>query len=385
MDYDRYFGALAGWSEREFSTLIEKHHHVSYLTNGFNSEDPEIVELIEWRASQLTSEDREFARPFLRSELIAHLSEDTRAAIFLIAREITEEQQQQELARTLRLYSVAQDPVFESDPTIQSEVEKKNEMVSIANLRQSDRSGAFVRQRKRGRLNPVDLKLTSYVNPEIVNFITRNSPANTKILVRIDPDYPRFGTQLPVASYTQELPQMFLRILELVPFGVLLQAREWNLQKPEAICDDPNGAMHYSQGIRSLQMHRVNHIDFVDGYLEEIVDQSEIKINTTDGKIQTKYKGPVLGRMIHFDTRSTDDTLCGEVELMHLDLAINIYRGDVGRKRLETPMTTRVEASERIHVLKAVPLPLRLLPGIAYLFLWRSIPLVAREISNFSE
>lgn len=157
------------------------------------------------------------------------------------------------------------------------------------------------------------------------------------------------------------------------------------MDKPKSVAHDPLTAMHYVRGLRSLQMHRVNQVGYVDGYLEELVDQSEVSFDSADSEFRSNNRGPVLGRMIHFDTQAADETPCEEVDLIHLDLAINIYKGKTGSERLATPMSTRVEASERIHLLKGVPLSLKLLPAIAYLFLWRSLALVAQELGNSTD
>jgi hypothetical protein len=152
----------------------------------------------------------------------------------------------------------------------------------------------------------------------------------------------------------------------------LLRLKVLTAPPPVSLKEEPEAALEYfSRGLRSLQAFGSRGGDRAEIYLEELVDTSTVRLDPS-GELTAGSDGTIIGRMIHCDTTAPDATPCENVELFHLDLAINVYAGATGPKRLATPLGRRVEATDRIHLFKASPLPLSLLPGIAWLFFARS-------------
>lgn len=241
--------------------------------------------------------------------------------------------------------------------------------MSMANLRQDSRSSAFIFESDDSADGGAEVKLTSLINPELINFVRTHSTGSSEVEIRLDPDYPSPSADPPFATYTPELTRNFLDVLAGVPFGRLLQIKQWTVTMPDSAKPDARlAAEYFSSGLRALETTGFRSGDRAEVYFEELVDQSTVYIYDQDDTLKVRSDGPVIGRMIHCDTDATDQASCEDVTLYHLDLALNVYEGGTGWERLTTPLPKRVEASKRIHLFKAVPLSLKLLPGIACLF-----------------
>jgi hypothetical protein len=270
------------------------------------------------------------------------------------------------LRRSLERYRQS-DPVFSSGAKMLGFVSKRNEMVDARELRQERRSGLLA-------YGTSFVKVSGLLNPEILSFVRSHAPASTQIEVRLDPDYPGGPADPPFASYTPELPIEFLKLIADVPLSRFIQTRRWAVPIPGVGATDArNFAEYFAAGLRALETTAVHDGARTEIYFEEIEDAGGIYIDMRDGGLRERTEGPVLGRMIHFDTESKASSAARDVTLIHLDLALNVYDEGASRARLTTELPQRVEASRRIHLFKAAPLPMHLLPGIAFLFFraWR--------------
>ena len=66
--------------------------------------------------------------------------------------------------------------------------------------------------------------------------------------------------------------------------------------------------------------------------------------------------GMLIGRMIHLDAIDSYDTAFEEVRLSHLDLAVNIYRGDSIQDRMNSTLASGkriTDATIRTHLIRA--------------------------------
>jgi hypothetical protein len=164
--------------------------------------------------------------------------------------------------------------------------------------------------------------------------------------------------------------------MEGVPFNRLLSTWECLLAKPPFPQESSREAAwaaldFFVSGLRGLASWGFDDGDRAQGYFEEVVEEGWPATDPDSGKMIFKPTGRVIGRMIHFDTSMPRDTPWEDVRLDHLDLAINLYTGDVAQERLRTPVHQRIE-TRRTHIFKAAPIALKLLPGIACLFLRKS-------------
>jgi hypothetical protein len=364
-----YLDNLRVWAQRAIERRSEWHILFEFLESELETGNLELRSVINWREAQMTDQDRTAAAGFLDTGFFGHQTKAFRAAAFMVAMEIDRQRANQELSRALARYRPEDDPVFSAATGLEAEVNKRKTMVSMANLRQDSRSGAFIFEPDSSADSVAEVKLTSLINPELINFVRTHSAGTAEVGIRLDPDYPSPSADPPFATYTPELTPNFLDVLAGVPFGRLLQTKQWNVAMPDSAKPDARlAAEYFSSGLRALETTGFRNGDRAEVYFEELVDQSTVYIDDQDDTLKVRSDGPVIGRMIHCDTDATDQTPCEDVVFYHLDLAVNVYDGATGRERLKTPLPKRVEASKRIHLFKAAPLRLKLLPGIAYLF-----------------
>jgi hypothetical protein len=364
-----YLDKLRVWAQLAIERRSEWHILFEFLENELGSGNLELRSVINWREAQMTNQDHTTAAAFLGTGFFAPEIPAFRAAAFVVALEIDRQRTNQELSRALERYRPENDPVFSSAAGLEAEVNKRKTMVSMANLRQDSRSSAFIFESDDSTDGGTKVKLTSLINPELINFVRTHSAGRSEVEIRLDPDYPSPSADPPFATYTPELPPHFPAVLAGVSFGQFLQTKQWNVAMPDcANADARLAAEYFSGGLRALETTGFRNGDRAEVYFEELVDQSTVYIDDHDDTLKMRSDGPVIGRMIHCDTDATNQTPCEDVVLYHLDLAVNVYEGVTGGERLTTPLPKRVEASNRIHLFKGAPLPLNLLPGIAYLF-----------------
>lgn len=367
-----YFAMVEMWGRRQTITgEVAGYDPVAYLLDELARGRPEIARAIEVRQQLLTNEERNFANSLVDGGGLAGYSPDMTASILVASREMDRFRRDLDLSRTLDRYT-PNDPLLSTSPPIASRTSKRREMISLSQITQIGRSGLFMDDRGDPDSHGAGMKLTTWLDPELVNFVLKHTK-NGALEVRLDPDYPSASADPPMATRTQELPSHASSTLDGVPLERLLLNRTIRISRPVSIDEDPIAALdYYSSGLRSLDIAASFASDRTELYFEELVDLSHLQIDPVTQEIIVDEDGALIGRMIHCDTDAGRDALCNAIELFHLDLAINVYRGRRKQERLARDLTTRVEAERRIHILKASPIPLNLLPGIAFLYLTRS-------------
>jgi hypothetical protein len=371
-ELDIYLQLIESWAHRSIGELPDWIDPLRYLTQQLQNGNHEVSTAVACQEKLLTDEDMDFARPYIEGDILKGYPERRIAALLKLTSEMQGRRRQIELSRTLARYRPSEDALLLSNPTIAPALSKHREMVSVSMLQQIDRSAMFTFKEPEPQQEAATVKLTSFLNPEIVNFVRSKCPPSAALEVRLDPDYPSASADPPNATYTPPLHSNFSQVLTGVPLRKLLRLKVLTASPPMSLKQDPEAALEYfSRGLRSLQAFGSRDGDRAEIYLEELIDTSTVRLDRS-GELTTDTNGIIVGRMIHCDTTAPDATPCEQVQLFHLDLAINVYAGETGSKRLATPLSTRVEATERIHLFKVAPAPLSLLPGIAWLFFSRS-------------
>jgi hypothetical protein len=121
--------------------------------------------------------------------------------------------------------------------------------------------------------------------------------------------------------------------------------------------DDPEAYWEYHVvGLRRLetfaQRKKPDHLTFM---LEEL---------------QMLRDGLLIGRCIHLDTAAPLGTSPAKAEVLHVDLAINVYEGDVVQQRLNDDLSNGriVDASFRSHLLRAEQVPFNVAALLSLVF-----------------
>ena len=120
--------------------------------------------------------------------------------------------------------------------------------------------------------------------------------------------------------------------------------------------DDVTYLDYHSRGFRALEtITQRRNADHLTMMLEEL---------------QTLGDGLMIGRCIHLDTRAPHGTAPVDAEVLHVDLAINVFTGPKVAERLASPMHTheKVKACFRTHLLRAERVPFAVLTMLSNMF-----------------
>jgi hypothetical protein len=366
---DQYLQLIEEWGTRRLGDATDLFDPMNYLRRGVAQRDLRICSALQWRQNNLSSTDDAFVEPFIEAGMFGG---DPLAKGLLVASvEMNDSRRGKDLAASTLRYK-SDDPLSAETPGIESHWSKRKEMVSLSMLKQIERSGEFEFEGK-------PTKLTSLLNPEVVNFVASVVPRD-RIEVRLDPFYPSSHSDPPTGAHTPVLPEKCKELLFGVPFRNLLTTVRMPVQKP--LPQDGHGLIEYAAlGLRSLDVHWLATKGRAELYLEELSDTGRFGIDP-NGEVVELEPGVLLGRMIHCDTIADLDSPCDDVELIHLDLGFYVYRDDQKEERLARPPQSRVETKEHIHLFKVAPLRATMLPGIAWLFLEKSRRLLENYLKS---
>lgn len=351
--YLRYVGILAESSRAKGISAME------YIEDLWTAQDEELKRFLCWRHENFVLQDAVDAQGYLETGFFRGSDEGSRAAAFLLLFDVERKRRAIELEAALQRYG-EDDRLFQAEPRLFDEVEKKKQLVSMKALTQIDRSGALLYC---GEV----VKVAAFLNPEILNFLISNGIPSEAVDVRLDPTFPSQSATSPIASYTAELPNEFLRVLSGVPLANFFVPRDIRTSPASS---DPHEHLvdYYLNGVRRIELYGEIREKRANFFIEELTNESGIKISADTGEVMERSDGPLTGRLIHFDAFKSAGP-CEEITLSHLDLAIQLYKGPSVRRRMEGKARERIDPTLRIHLLKIRRLPLSMLPGIAYLFL----------------
>jgi hypothetical protein len=87
-------------------------------------------------------------------------------------------------------------------------------------------------------------------------------------------------------------------------------------------------------------------------------------------ELQLCHDNLLIGRCIHLDTSALYDTPPSQAQVMHVDLAINVYTGTKIADRMKAHMNDadKVDASFRTHLLRAEGVPFDALMLLSQMF-----------------
>jgi hypothetical protein len=87
-------------------------------------------------------------------------------------------------------------------------------------------------------------------------------------------------------------------------------------------------------------------------------------------ELEVRRDGLLIGRCIHLDTSAPVGTPPSEAKVLHVDLAINVYRGALAAERLSSAMNDaeKVKTPIRTHLLRAEQVPFDVLTLLSFMF-----------------
>lgn len=199
-------------------------------------------------------------------------------------------------------------------------------------------------------------RIATVLDPVVVAWVRRTWPS-LPLWIRLEPDF---------FSMTKPVDILFEQVIRPIdpswwPTLSLASGRETSARYFLPAEMDKENLLAYWEyhaiKIRSLEVQaKRNAKGNLSVMYEELVQEDE---------------DLVIGRMVHLDTDDQVGTSNEKSTLNHLDLAINVYRGEAARDRLRIPMTDpgAIMTKTRTHVLRIQGIPFDAQIMFALLFL----------------
>lgn len=353
MNIEQYYNELENLSNAVEEKQIATHE---YLESLIDRNDNLINELIDFRKDFIDSKEHDKVRGYLVIGFFKQFSGIERVTCFVMTFEIDEIKTKNNWKKRCELYSKEQ-PLFRKEPTLFDSIRKKDngnqdlELIDFKVFNQINESEIL-------NVNKSYTLIDSALNPLIVVWSKENFN-NNSLYIRAN----------PFKIFDKQPPQLILE-------SILMPANpNWwknltihNRAKEGAsyILDDCSPKENYRQ-YWELHIKNIKRLEVVakrnnNGNLSMMIEE----LTGIDNH------GLMFGRMIHLDTDSAYGTEFEESKLNHLDLAINIYEGDIAKKRLEDNLAEgnkSTSASYRTHLLRIEDIPFKGLFGYVTSFL----------------
>lgn len=191
--------------------------------------------------------------------------------------------------------------------------------------------------------------------------------AIVNVMAALYPQAPLFVRLDPQKAWLQPAKQLLMETI-LVPANPtwwrslgLYRGKETGAQyviEPRASAEDDINAFveYHVHGLRKL---------------ETIVQRKETHYLTmTLEELEVRRDGLLIGRCIHLDTSAPMGIMPSEAKVLHVDLAINVYQGELAATRLSSAMNNaeKVKTSIRTHLLRAEQVPFDVLTLLSFMF-----------------
>ena len=311
---------------------------------------------ITFRTSILSPHEENSLSGYLAIGFFAGRARRERLAAFAMSFEVAHEAARLEVMRQCRRYSHTQ-PLFQNVPSLVGRIRRKDsgrqdyELIDVAAVGSVSGSEIY-------RAGSGFTKLCSFLSSGIVNWAQKEWPS-APIFVRLDAD---------VFSTVQ--PQQLLTEATLVPanprwlkgFSLRTGMKDFACYELQDRPVSDGQAEYWDYHVRHLRRLEIHIVRREDDYLSMMIEE----LPRFDDP-----NGLMIGRCIHLDTRDPVHTPLGEVQMQHLDLAINVYAGDDRQKRFRQSLQNGKvqDASFRTHLFRIEGIPFLSLFAFCEMFL----------------
>ncbi|WP_431199618.1 hypothetical protein ACQ86K_01120 [Mucilaginibacter sp. P19] len=278
-----------------------------------------------------------------------------RETCFVICFELTEQVIKLEYRQRCETYHSGQ-PIFQAEPSLADHIRRKdsgnydNELIDITAIQQI---GDTEIAKYRDHYFLIDYCL----NPSALGWVKANFP-----------DHPLFIRLKPHKVFDKQPPG---RLFE----SILMPANPNWWKNLNIHNRDKEGAAYqlgedeYPDNPQALWEYKIKNINRL-----EVIAKRDNNGNLSmmlEELTGMDHNNMVFGRCIHLDTDDKQGTSAEDAVLNHLDLAINVYEDDNGKKRLTENLAhgqVTSNASYRTHLLRIENVPFKSLVVFALLF-----------------
>jgi hypothetical protein len=274
---------------------------------------------LELRTQFLSESDERRLGAYFELGLFAERSPRERITAFAVAFELQHAMDVLAIERQCEDYDSSQE-LFAGAPSLFCKLRKKAEggqpdyeLIDATAVRPVAGSEIYKAENGYGKLTP-------YLNPGIVNWAREQFPA-AALFIRLDPHF--FSNQQPLQLLTEAtfvpanpkgLPRFSLR-------KGMKEFAAYALQDAPA---SDGMAQYWDYHVKRIRRLEVRAERREDNYLTMMLEE----LPSPD-----QDNGLMIGRCIHLDTEDPVGTPLDKVMIKHLDLAINVYRGETRSKR----------------------------------------------------
>lgn len=345
MEIDEYYAALDQLEQESTKSGLVIHEFLESLIK----ERDDINELISFRKSFIGAKELEEVRGYLALGFFRKYQGIDRATCFVICFELEEIHIKNNWRRHCEDYNLKQ-PLFANAPELFGYI-LNGDLIDRTALTQINDSEIL---QFTGGFTYLDYSL----NPLIASWAICNFP-DSKIYLRANP-YIFFDKYPP--------QQIFESILMPANpnWWQKLTIHKRTKEGASYVLDDCSPSVNLQQ-YWELHVKKIKRLEIIskrsnDGNLSMMIEE----ITDIDSH------GILFGRCIHLDTNSKYGTDFENSVLNHLDLAINIYVGEVAKKRVDENLASgqvTVDASYRTHLIRIEQIPFKALFGFVISFL----------------
>jgi hypothetical protein len=283
---------------------------------------------------------------------------------WLLAIEVQKRIEVQILRTRFAAYQAGQ-ALFGKDPGLLGQA-RENELLPRTAIKQIFSDGTAALHKGYGRLDPL-------LAPSIIEALEQAFPG-LDLYLRLDPE--RLQPQRPASLLEEDVqvPARYQWWRNLGLYRGQSTGGRYILNAAVGPKDDVATYKDYhTRGFRALEtVTQRRDADHLTMMLEEL---------------QTLGEGLMIGRCIHLDTRALHGTAPADAEVLHVDLAINVFTGAKVGERLAAPMHTheKVAACFRTHLLRAERVPFDVLTMLSQMFFASEVLKADLFADQFSE
>jgi hypothetical protein len=352
MEIEDYYARLAEFAQVINDTGIASEKFIDEMIN----EDRDALDaLINFRKEFLGATELNRVSGYLSFGFFPAYQGIEREACFMMLFELTEQVIKLEYRQRCEDYKLTQ-PIFQAEPSLLEHIRQKvsgsfdNELIDLAALHQIGDTEVVQYQ---GHYFLIDYCL----NPSGLAWVKSNFP-NKPLHIRLKP-YRVFDQRPP--------GRLFESILMPANPNWWKNLSIHNRQKEGAAYQ--LGEDEYPGNQQALWEYKVNNINRL-----EVIAKRDNNGNLSmmlEELTGVDQNNMVFGRCIHLDTDHKPGTNFDDAILNHLDLAINIYEDDNGKKRLTENLAhgqVTSDASYRTHLLRIENVPFNSLFGFVLIF-----------------
>lgn len=364
MEIREYYDALGSFAKTMECRGCAAHE----LLDELKGRDQLAMNCASFRENMLEARESEALSAYLEIGYFLDPSPTTRIAWYAFSNDLARIAQERATLSACERYDVNQ-PLFKAVPKLFNSIRKRAgqnssdlELIDEADVACIDDTEIYKVCNKFAKLSP-------YLSPCIPAWARQAYPEASKF-IRLDP-HKVFEAKPSISLLEAALVPADPRWMENLELHVRTNTyASYQLLPDNGVPGSLEYFDYHVSGVRRLEVQATRREeDYLSMMIEELPQEDD-------------SSGLMIGRCLHLDTRAPFGTALTKSRLQHLDLAINVYKDETRKKRMENTLQhgKSQAASYRTHLYRIEDVPMAALFVFAGLFL-RSKSLLSEWMS----